>query len=345
MSRLLRFTFAPRVLCRVLCLLGLMLLCLPVQAVELPAPHFHGALRTRYELATGSHADGAERFQVRNARLIMDGNLAPSIYYFVQTDLCDRGKMKILDAYGRIGLFEGFTLQGGQFRVPFGTIKAPTNYTFSNRSFIGKHINNVRGTGAKIAYTRRALTLEAAGFNPTSIADHDLWVHSLAYAGKAILKLPEGVTLMAGVQTLVPDSIRINSVGGSATWTSGRWTVEGEYMNKHYTHRKHKAAHAWNLQADYRMPIKAGVFNRLSFQGRWDGLTDHSSGTRNKEGLLVTDDPARQRLTAGSTLTYAAGAVRYDLRLSYEKYFYRHHTAPPSLNVADKLCAELVIRF
>ena len=74
-------------------------------------PEIHGALRTRYEMDLDG--DGS-RFQVRNARVSLAGKIAPTIDYFAQTDLCDRGKMKILDAWGRIGIVRGLAFQAGQ---------------------------------------------------------------------------------------------------------------------------------------------------------------------------------------------------------------------------------------
>lgn len=307
-------------------------------------PHIHGALRARYEMATQG---GEERFQMRNARVTIDGLISPAIDYFVQADLCDRGKMKILDAWGRLEVAQGLRLQAGQFRLPFGTdcFKAPSNYIFANRSFIGKNMNNVRGVGAKISWTHSLLTLEGGAFNPTSITDQERWVKRLAYAGKAVLRPGHGLTIAAGAQTIIPDSVRINLTGASVGWTHGALTLEGEYMNKHYTRSAHSTAHAWNLFADYAFPVKAGIFNRASVQGRWDGMTAHSNGIRDSLGELTTNDPARNRITLGATLTYGYKAVRCDLRLDYEKYFYHHGVKAPSLDAADKVCAELVIRF
>ncbi|MDE6859707.1 MAG: hypothetical protein K2J65_04765 [Duncaniella sp.] len=310
-------------------------------------PKIHGVLRSRWEMET---ENGASRFQVRNARVTLDGMIAPSIDYFIQTDLCNAGKMQILDAWGRIGLSRQLKFQAGQFRMPFGTdcFRAPANYLFANRSFIGKTMCNVRAVGVKLAYTPFSLgvsdlTIEAGAFNPTSINDHDRWVKTMAYAGKAVYRL-RNVKLAAGVQSLEPDSVRMNLLGGSVTWSAGRWLVEGEYMNKHYTHGRHKPAHAYNFYADYRMPVKVGVFNQASFQGRFDGMTAHSTGTRNADGMLATNQPARNRLTIGGTLSYIYKSVHCDVRLDYEKYFYHHGVAAPEGD-GDKVCAEFVIRF
>lgn len=307
-------------------------------------PRINGAIRSRWEMDLDNDAS---RFQVRNARLSIAGNIAPTIDYFVQTDLCDRGKMKILDAWGRLELTEGLKFQAGQFRMPFGVdpFRGPANYYFANRSVIGKEVCNVRAVGAKLSYAfpRIPLTLDAGAFNPTSIADHDVWVKTLSYAAKAVYTF-RNVTFSTGFQTIVPDNDRINLFGLGTTWRHDRWIVEGEYMNKHYTHDSHSTCHAYNVFASYAMPVKAGIFNQASFQGRFDGMTDHSNGIRNSDGVLTTTDPARNRITVGGTLTHAYKAVHADFRLNYEKYFY-HHGTTPAEGQGDRLVAELVIRF
>ena len=118
-----------------------------------------------------------------------------------------------------------------------------------------------------------------------------------------------------------------------------------EYMYKHYTHKAHKPTHGWLIWADYKMPIKAWVFNRLSFQGRYEGMTDHSSAVRDENGLLTTTDCARNRITVGSTISWYRSANLYvDLRANYEKSFY-HKDAPVSQSDGDKFLLEMVLRF
>lgn len=312
-------------------------------------PSIHGALRARYE--RDLEGSGESRFQVRNARVTIDGFIASPISYFLQADLCDRGKMKILDAWGRIDIAGGVSLQGGQFRMPFGTdcFRAPSNYIFSNRSFIGKQMCNVRAVGAKLAWSHRfapsrSLLLETGAFNPTSISDHEVWVRELAYAGKASLTF-DRVKLASGLQSIEPDSVRVNLWGASATWTpDSHWIVEGEYMNKHYTRQRARTAHAWCLWADYGFPIRAGVFNRASFRARWDGLTPHSDGSRDASGNLSVSHQRRQRITLGAAMGYINGPLHCDLRLDYEKYFYSSATPVP-VGDGDRLTAEMVIRF
>lgn len=307
-------------------------------------PNIHGAIRARWEQDVES---SRSRFQLRNARFIVDGRIAPEIDYYLQIDACDQGTMKMLDGWGRIEVFKGFKLQAGQFRMPFGEdpFKSPATYIFSNRSFIGRRICNVRAVGAKVNYelSRVPLTLEGGVFNPTNINDHTGWQSAYAYSGRAIYRFGS-MKSDVGFMSIRPDDIRINLVDCALNWTSGQWTVEGEYMYKHYTHHAHRAVHAYNLWADWHKPVRVGVFNRMSLQGRIDGMTAHSDGKRNSDGVLTTGDPARNRITVGATLSYVRRPVWCDIRLDYEKYFY-HHDAAVVAGQGDKLLVELVIRF
>ncbi len=103
-------------------------------------PKIHGVLRTRWEGEFGD--EFTQRFQVRNARLSVEGKVLPTLGYYVRIDACDRGVMKILDAWARWGFAGDWHVQAGQFRVPFATdcFRGPGAYYFANRSFLGKQI-------------------------------------------------------------------------------------------------------------------------------------------------------------------------------------------------------------
>ena len=70
-------------------------------------PKVHGTIRSKYELQTTT---GMQRFQVRNARVSLDGKVLPVIAYKAEIDLSDEGSIKMLDAlWGieRSGFFNG----------------------------------------------------------------------------------------------------------------------------------------------------------------------------------------------------------------------------------------------
>ena len=300
-------------------------------------PRIHGALRARWELDTRT---GDNRFQVRNARVSLEGKVAPSIDYYIQTDLCDRGKMKILDAWGRFRIIKGLTIQGGQFRMPFGVepSRAPSNYIFANRSFMGKQVMNYRAVGGKVAYAipKVPLTVEAGVFNPKAIGDHEVWQRTVAYSAKALYKLPAGFSVSVGYASIRPAGKRANLIDGFVSWQDSHWLIAGEYMYENYCNSSYKDVHSYVAFADWHMPVKCGVFNQWSVQGRFDGMTDHFS-----LGSEDVFDAERHRFTIGSTLTYKYKFVHADIRLNYEKYLsWKGEGKSP-----DRLVAELVIRF
>jgi len=307
-------------------------------------PTIHGVVRPRWEIET---KDAYNRFEVRNARVSMSGNIIPAIDYLVQVDFCDQGKIKILDAWGGITVTKGLKVRAGQFLMPVGIepLRAPAAYIFANRAFIGKQMCNARGVGAEIAYTLPVipLTMKAAVFNPTSVADHDVWTRTPTFSASVLWQL-HAFGLNVGFQSSVPPAGRINLTDAAIIYKSGRWNVEGENMYKHYTHRYASASHGYSVFGDYNFPINAGIFNRLSFQTRFDGMTAHNSGDLTDDGNLTADMPARNRITVGSTISHIQQKLHADIRINYEKYFYHHDVSVPT-GQSDKVVVELAVSF
>lgn len=308
-------------------------------------PNFHGIIRPRFEMETES---GDARFQMRNARVSLDGKVGPAIDYFMQVDLCDQGSMKALDFWVRLQLAKGLKFQAGQFRMPFGvdTFRGPATYYFANRSFIGKQICNYRAVGFKMTYkfSQMPLTLEAGVFNPYTIGNHNVWSEEMSYAFKA--SYPVGnLTFTTGVMSIYPETIRTNLIDACVAWSYDRWHVEAEYMHEHYTNNTHKPCNGYNAFVNYAFPINAGIFNRMSLQGRFDTMTGHSTAKVNDYGELITNDDARKRITIGATIThFRAEKLFLDMRLNYEKYFYDDNISAP-IGQDDKIVAEMVLRF
>ena len=306
-------------------------------------PEIHGILRARWELATES---GNSRFQVRNARVSVGGNMASFASYYVLVDACASGKFQFLDAYASLRASRQLTFRVGQFKIPFGTdnLRAMGDYYFSNRPFLAKQATGRRSVGIMATYAVPRTTLKLSGgvFNSTAIADHTKWNNKYAGAVRAVLGLGD-FSIAANYKSVCPDSVRVNLVGGSVTWTSGRWTAEGEYVYKHYSNDAFKNASGYDFFVDYEMPLKKTAFNALSFQGRFDGLTDHSDGTRDDSGHLTVNQPGRKRVTLGSTLMWRHSKLSTRLRLNYEKYFYDDRAANPGNS--DILTAEVIVTF
>lgn len=136
-------------------------------------PNIHGTIRGKYEYQT---EEGKGRFQVRNARISVDGNITPIISYKAEIDLCDEGSIKMLDAYTRLKPVKSLQFTIGQMRVPF-TIDAhrsPHQQYFANRSFIAKQVGNVRDVGAAVGYDFNVgfpIKLEAGMFNGSGLTN------------------------------------------------------------------------------------------------------------------------------------------------------------------------------
>ena len=125
-------------------------------------PEVHGTIRGKYELQT---TNGMQRFQVRNARVSLDGKVLPVIAYKAEIDLSDEGSIKMLDAYARFVPNDTWNVTLGQMRVPF-TIDAhrsPHQQYFANRSFIAKQVGNVRDGGASRSFLFKGGTAVETG--------------------------------------------------------------------------------------------------------------------------------------------------------------------------------------
>lgn len=309
-------------------------------------PAVHGTVKSRYEIDTDR---GESRFQVRNARVNVTGRVAPVIDYKFELDLCDRGSVRTTDVWAGMWFTRSLKMQIGQMRMPFG-VDASRNigrYWFVNHSFLGSYVGNKRGVGAKLAYAFATLplTAEAGVFNTYTINRHAVWQRKMSYSGKARYTVSPSLFVEGGIESTVPDSVRINHLDATVGWTSGRWAAEAEYVYKHYTNHAFKATHSWNLMAAYEMPVNVGCFSTLAIQGRWDGATDHSDGIRDDDGRLTLTEARRQRLTLGSTLGYHHDKLSALLRLNYEHYFHPSGTSPHPVGEGNVISAEMIVNF
>ncbi|MDE5554836.1 MAG: hypothetical protein K2J10_06600 [Muribaculaceae bacterium] len=307
-------------------------------------PKVHGVMRSRFEQLTSGSKEG--RFQVANARVNLSGNVTDFASYFFQVDFCDKGAIKILDAFTTLKSNCGLKIMAGQMRVPFSVdaTKFIEDYLFTNHSFVGTYVGSFRGVGVKLGWNARFARLYAEGgvFNSAVMTKHEVWQKDYVYAIKS--RYYFGNCFVEGAfESRCPDAIRINMYDAAFSWSAGRWYTEAEYAYKHYTNKHAAACHAYNFMVDYRLPIKTEWFNQMSFQGRFDGATDHSSGTR-IEGVLIADQPARNRLTGGITMSHLREKAGLDLRLNYEQYFYpkSHVTVDGDGN---RVSVELIVWF
>jgi hypothetical protein len=272
-----------------------------------------------------------------------------------EIDLCDEGEIKMLDAWTRIAPVKdlGFTI--GQMRVPF-TIDAhrsPHQQYFANRSFIAKQVGNVRDVGARVDYrinTVVPIILQAGVYNGSGLTNQkDYWTKGVNFSAKAQFLLPGGTVVVLSAQKIKPEDIVVMMYDAGVTYKYGNFLAEAEYLYKHYDENAFKAVHAFDTFINYDIPLRRCAFSKISPLIRFDYMTDHSDGKRylngkaDATGSLIINDYRRGRLTGGVTLSFLK-PFNSDIRINYEKYFYREG-AVPKASEKDKIVVEVMTHF
>ncbi len=315
-------------------------------------PKIGGTIRAKYEYQT---EEGEGRFEVRTARINVAGKVAPSVSYKAEIDLCDEGKIKMLDAYARVNPWKTLQFTIGQERVPF-TIDAhrsPHLQYFANRSFIAKQVGNVRDVGAELGYTWNVgfpIVVNAGIFNGSGLTNQkDFWTKSINFSAKAQFLLPN-FNIVLSTQKIRPADVTMNMYDAGVTFHRGNFLAEAEYLYKHYAHGAFKDVHAVDAFVNYDIPVRAKLLKKVSPLLRYDYMSDHSdglrydaSGSESTDGQLKINDYERSRLTGGVTLSLAKPFIS-DIRINYEKYFYRNGGIAKT-SEKDKIVVEFVTHF
>lgn len=315
-------------------------------------PNIHGTIRGKYEYQT---EEGEGRFEVRNARISVDGKVTPILSYKAEIDLCDEGSIKMLDAYARLRLARPLQFTIGQMRVPF-TIDAhrsPHQQYFANRSFIAKQVGNVRDVGASVGYDFNVgipIKLEAGLFNGSGLTNQkNFWTKSINFSAKAQAFIPGGFNVTLSTQKIRPDRTTVMMYDIGANYHANGWHVEAEYLYKHYADEEFKNVHSFDSFISYDIPIKKSNIKYVTPLIRYDYMGDHSDGKHyldgeeNENGVLKINDYQRSRLTGGVTLSLKKPFTG-DIRINYEKYFYRKG-AIAKTSEKDKAVVEFMVRF
>ena len=307
-------------------------------------PEVHGTVRAKYEYEPQINK---HRFQVRNARLSITGNVLPIVAYKLEVDLSDEGRMRMLDAYGRIFPVEGLALTFGQAKIPFSTdnVRSPHNFYFANRSFIAKQMTGFRDVGFMASYEYKEVfpfQLTAGIFNGSGLTEQKEWHAEFSYAARLVLTPVKWLNVALNFQTIEPEKLRMNLYDASLFADFYGVHLEAEYLYKTYGGNLFTPTQALSCFGVYDLPLPK-VFKKISFLARYDMMTASSDGHVNSEGSYVIDHIARQRVTAGITLSLGT-PFQTDIRLNYEQYFYEEWQLANESQL-NKIVAEVVVRF
>lgn len=331
----------------ILCLFAVVTVSTGAEKAKSPyIPDFHGTIRAKYEYEPTINKG---RFEIRNARLSVEGKIIPIVRYKAEIDLSDEGSIKMLDAYIRLQPKERLKFTFGQMRVPFSidAHRSPHLQYFANRSFIAKQVGNVRDVGVAASWTfgaRTPITLEGGIFNGSGLTNFkNFWTSDYNFSLKSQICLWRQFNIVLSCQKAKASDVNTYMYDGGIYWENSRWHIEAEYLRKHYANDAFRPVNAVDAFAAYRLPLKRNKM-ALSFLGRYDYMSDHSKGSKDENGILLVDDPDRHRLTGGMTLSLGKGALQADIRLNYEQYFY-NKDAEPSISERNKIVLEFVAHF
>ncbi len=324
-------------------------------------PQLHGILRGKYEYEPQM---GSSRFEVRNARLSASGKLPLRAAYKLEVDLCDETSIKMKDAWVSINPWRTLFLTVGQQRMPFSidVHRNPSDQFFANRSFIAKQVGDMRDVGLQAEFDllnkndRRVLLLNGGVFNGSNLDEQkSAWFKSPAYSARIQYFPIDGLAIIPSIQhqLIAERQSSYTSVDVGAYYRRKGWHVEVEFLHKFYADHAFEDCNAVDAMFvfQHRVGKKHGFIERISYQGRYDYMQDHTSG---KDGFVMDDsgkptsllaltDAERHRMTLGTTFHVRNPYFPTDIRFNYEKYWYPHGGAKESEQ--DKLVCELVIKF
>lgn len=320
---------------------------LAAQDLKKYVPDVSVGIRAKYEYEPQI---GKGRFEIRNARVSLEGKVIPIVGYKAEVDLSDEGAVKMLDAYIRLQPVNVLKFTFGQMRVPF-TIDAhrsPHLQYFANRSFIAKQVGNVRDVGASASYTFEnpvmPVTLEGGIFNGSGLTNQKhFWTDNYNFSFKALTMIDKRFNITLSCQKATAGDVNVMMYDAGAYWEHGRWHLEGEYLRKYYAGGAFQPVNAIDAFAVYRIPLGKDL-TALSILGRYDYMSDHNSGGTDSDGRLKIDDPERHRLTGGLTLSLGKGTMQADIRLNYEQYFYAPGVSR-SVSEQNKAVVEFVVHI
>lgn len=308
------------------------------------SPRIEGTIRGKYEY--NSSLNG-HRFQVRNARFSVKGDVSPYASYKAEIDLSDEGITKMLDAYIQMNLSPDFSFIIGQQKIPFSSdnLRSPHTLYFANRSFIGKQLTGLRDVGLKVSYKMDDIIpvdLIAGIYNGRGLYEQKEWRTELSYAFRAVYRPSEKFNVSANYNTIQPYDLRMHMYNAGAFFETGKFHFESEYFYKTYEKNVFTDTQGFFAFASYKIKTpKINFIEEISPRLRYDFMTDDNNGKIDETvNTYQVDDIARSRITGGFSFILKKPYIN-EIRLNYEHYFY----AAGIVNEDNKLVIEFVTKF
>ena len=319
--------------------------CLPVLAFAQTATiKYDGVLKTKLEFCP---QDGLMRFNIRNSRVGLRGNIGEYLSVRMQVELSNTGIFQPLDLNATLNPTKNISFLLGQQLVPFENsyMINPGQMIFANRAFLGAFFTpGARDIGAVGQYRFRMgnLPMEAqAGiFNGGKINDPQ-WTDKPSYAFRLIAGSMDGFRSTAKIYRYTGNQLDLLFWGADLRYVNNRLRIETEFTHRHtYT----TGLNLWGtyIQGAYTFKLPdAKMFHCLTPALRWDGM-----------GYDVWNNNFDvQRVTVGIMLGLTFIPFDSLLRIDCEQFIKRKDLHIPDFDNKDPHIAEnmwtleLVIRF
>lgn len=308
---------------------------------------FDGTIKTKLETST---IDGVIRFNVRNSRVGIKGDIGKYVSYKVQVELSSEGTLAPLDLYGVLKPIKGLSINFGQTPIPFDNdyIVTPGSMMFSNRSFTGKYFSpGSRDLGVVAMYTTSFFNFfpisgEIALFNGSKM-NNPQWTNHPSFAARATFgSMEEGFKTSYKVYQYnnINDTLSKLLLGADVRYATEKLRLEAEVTAK-IAQLTHQDLYGTYIQGTYAFDLKkTKIFHSICPIFRWDAMGYEIL----KSGFDVN------RLTFGVNFGLNLKPFISTLRIDYEHYFlatddfYEFNSF--DAHVSDnKITLELVLRF
>jgi hypothetical protein len=300
---------------------------------------FDGVVKTKLEMST---EEGVMRFNVRNSRLGLRGDIGEYASYRIQVDLSNEGVFQPLDLFGTLKPAKGVSINFGQTSIPFDNqyIITPAEMMFANRAFVGKYFtpgSRDIGTVLKYRFPTKAVPLEGelGMFNGGKI-NNPQWTDRPSYAARLIAGSMDGFRTSAKIYRYNGNLVEMFLWGADVHYANERLRVEAEVMSR-TAHTTSRDLFGTYIQGAYMFDVRNGnMFHNFSPALRWDAM--------GYDGFDVN------RLTFG--INFGLDMKPFDsmLRINYEQYFDGNYSFAEFDNrdphVSDnKVTLELLLKF
>lgn len=299
-------------------------------------PHFSATILSRYEY---NPIKNAHHFEIRHARVGVNGDIHPMFSYRALVDLAYGGKISLVALYAQFKPIKNLALTIGYDKLPFSTenLLSPYRYYFSDKSFLTQRITGWSDVGATISYENKntlPFKIVAGIFNGNLRYDQqNQWQPRLNYVARGEFTLYKSLNLTLNFCSVSPDTIRTYNYDMGLTYDFWNFHFEVEYLYKRYAEKCFKPTHALQTFLFYDINIRNKYLQKISLGIRYDAITPNN--TFRNERYLYTENG--QRITSGVTLTFIEKPFKGALRLNYSK-----HLVKASELQDDRIIFELI---